>query len=109
MDLAARCGAVVLAQRAREELRATGARPRRERLTGVESLTPGELGVARLAAGELTNRQIAQALFVNTKTVGTHLSHIYDKLAINNRQDLARILAEGDRARHQPENIRRGT
>jgi DNA-binding CsgD family transcriptional regulator len=109
MDLAARCGAAVLAQRAREELRATGARPRRQRLTGIESLTPGELGVARLAAEGLTNRQIAQALFVSTKTVGTHLGHIYDKLTINNRQDLARIMREGDRARQDPANIRRGT
>ena len=50
---------------------AIGARPRRERLTGIESLTPGELGVARLAVQGLTNRQIAQALFVSTKTVGT--------------------------------------
>ena len=81
-------------RRAREELRAIGARPRRERLTGIESLTPGELGVARLAAQGLTNRQIAQALFVSTKTVGTHLGHIYDKLAVNNRDGLARIMRE---------------
>jgi DNA-binding CsgD family transcriptional regulator len=94
MDLAARCGAQPLARRAREELRAIGARPRRERLTGIESLTPGELGVARLAAQGLTNRQIAQALFVSTKTVGTHLGHIYDKLAVNNREALAQIMPE---------------
>ena len=94
MDLAARCGAHLLARRAREELRAIGARPRRERLTGIESLTPGELGVARLAAQGLTNRQIAQTLFVSTKTVGTHLGHIYDKLAVNNREDLAQIMRE---------------
>jgi DNA-binding CsgD family transcriptional regulator len=94
MDLAARCGAQPIAGRAREELRAIGARPRRERLTGIESLTPGELGVARLAAQGLTNRQIAQALFVSTKTVGTHLGHIYDKLAVNNRDDLAQIMRE---------------
>ena len=94
MDMAARCGAQPLARRAREELRAIGARPRRERLTGIESLTPGELGVARLAAQGLTNRQIAQALFVSAKTIGTHLGHIYDKLAVNNREDLARIMRE---------------
>jgi len=94
MDLAAQCGAQPLTRRAREELRAIGARPRRERRTGIESLTPGELGVARLAAQGLTNRQIAQALFVSTKTVGTHLGHIYDKLAVNNRDDLAQIMRE---------------
>ena len=96
MDLAARCGAQPLTRRAREELRAIGARPRRERLTGIESLTPGELGVARLAAQGLTNRQVAQALYVSTKTVGTHLGHIYDKLAVNNREDLAKIMREAD-------------
>ncbi len=94
MDLAARCGARPLTRRAREELRAIGARPRRERLTGVESLTPGELGVARLAAQGFTSRQIAQALFVSTKTVGTHLGHIYGKLAVHNREDLAQIMGE---------------
>jgi len=107
MDLAARCGAQPLAGRAREELRAIGARPRRERLTGIESLTPGELGVARLAVQGLTNRQIAQALFVSTKTVGTHLGHIYDKLAVNNREDLARIMREASGTPQLPENIRR--
>ena len=55
--------------------------------------------MARLATAGLTNRQIAQALFVSTKTVGTHLGHIYDKLTTNNRQELARIMREGSRAR----------
>jgi DNA-binding CsgD family transcriptional regulator len=98
MDLADRCGARGLARHARDELRATGARPRRERLSGLDSLTPGELSVARLAADGLTNRQIAEALFVSTKTVGTHLGHIYDKLAVNNREAIARIMQEGSRA-----------
>jgi ATP/maltotriose-dependent transcriptional regulator MalT len=98
MDLAARCGAQPLAQRARDELRAVGARPRRERRTGIDSLTPGELGVARLAGDGLTTRQIAQALFVSAKTVSTHLGHIYGKLAINNREDLTRIMRENNRA-----------
>ena len=98
MDLAARCGAPPLTRRARDELRAIGARPRRERLTGIESLTPSELGVARLAAEGLTNRQIAQALFVSTKTVGTHLGHVYDKLGTSNRDDLATIMRESGRA-----------
>jgi len=71
--------------------------PRRQRLTGIDSLTPAELSVARLAAEGLTNRQIAQALFVSTKTVGTHLGHIYDKLAISSRDDLAPLLGEAGR------------
>jgi DNA-binding CsgD family transcriptional regulator len=56
-------------------LRAAGARarPRRERLSGVEALTASELRVAKLAADGHTNRGIAQALFVTTKTVEMHL------------------------------------
>src|SRR6185437_11078946 len=50
LDLAARCGARPLAARAREELKATGARPRRAWRTGVEALTPTELRIVRLAA-----------------------------------------------------------
>jgi DNA-binding CsgD family transcriptional regulator len=98
LDLANACGARGLARQARDELRATGARPRRERLSGLDSLTPGELSVARLAADGLTNRQIAEALFLSTKTIGTHLGHIYDKLAVNNREDIARIMREANRA-----------
>jgi hypothetical protein len=60
MDGAQACGANVLARRAREELRAAGARPRRVALTGVDALTGAERRVADLAAKGLTNRQIAQ-------------------------------------------------
>ena len=78
----------------REELGATGARPRREWLTGVEALTPGELRVARLAAEGQTNRQIAQALYVTLKTVEGHLARAYVKLGIAGRAGLADALAE---------------
>jgi DNA-binding CsgD family transcriptional regulator len=83
LALAQRCGARLLARRAREELLASGARLRRTRLSGPESLTPAELRIARLAAGGLTNRQIAQALVLSIKTVGTHLGHIYRKLDLS--------------------------
>jgi DNA-binding CsgD family transcriptional regulator len=74
LDLAARCGATPLAERAREKALATGARPRRPWTSGVQALTPSELRVARLAAQSLSNRDIAQALFITTKTVSDHLS-----------------------------------
>jgi DNA-binding CsgD family transcriptional regulator len=80
LELAQRCDAEPLAERAREELLATGAHPRRERLWGPDALTPSERRVAELAASGLTNREIAQALFVTSKTVGTHLGRIYQKL-----------------------------
>jgi DNA-binding CsgD family transcriptional regulator len=86
LELAQRCDAVPLAQLAREELLATGAHPRRERFSGPDALTPSERRVAEMAAGGLTNREIAEALFVTAKTVGTHLGHIYRKLDLDGPQ-----------------------
>jgi DNA-binding NarL/FixJ family response regulator len=98
LDLAARCGARPLAARAREELGATGARPRREWRTGVEALTPSELRIVRLAAEGRTNREIAHELYVTLKTVEGHLSRAYTKLGIDGRAELARVL-EGKKTR----------
>ncbi|MFB6518060.1 helix-turn-helix transcriptional regulator [Streptomyces sp. NPDC056401] len=92
LDLATTCGATPLADRAREELLAAGARPRRSTLTGPHSLTPSEQRVARLAATQATNREIAQALFITPKTVEVHLGRIYRKLGITTRTQLADAL-----------------
>jgi DNA-binding CsgD family transcriptional regulator len=92
LDLAQRCGATVLSEGAAEELRAAGARPRRLVLTGVESLTPSELRVARLAAEGRTNREIAQALFVTGATVETHMGHVFQKLDLKRREELPAAL-----------------
>jgi DNA-binding CsgD family transcriptional regulator len=95
LDLALRCGADRLAARAEDELRATGAKPRRRALSGLDALTPNERRVARHAASGMSNREIAQALFVTTKTVETQLSTAYAKLGIRGRDELAaRIEAE---------------
>jgi DNA-binding CsgD family transcriptional regulator len=96
LDLATRCGALALAARAREELVAAGARPRRERLSGVEALTASELRVAQMAAAAMTNREIAQALFVTIKAVAFHLTHVYEKLDIAGRAQLPGALGETD-------------
>jgi DNA-binding CsgD family transcriptional regulator len=93
LDLATRCGALGLSRRAREELIAAGARPRREHIDGVEALTPSELRVAQLAAHGRTNRQIAQALFVSMHTVSTHLGHVYSKLDVTDRAQLPAALS----------------
>jgi DNA-binding CsgD family transcriptional regulator len=98
VELATRCGAIPLAERAETELLATGARPRRIALSGIESLTPSERRVADLAAQGPTNREIAQALFVTPKTVEVHLSSVYRKLGIGSRSQLQAALAKTDPA-----------
>jgi DNA-binding CsgD family transcriptional regulator len=86
-------GATRLTETARLELQALGLRPRRTAVTGPDSLTPTERRVADLAASGLTNRQIAEALFVTVKTVETHLARVYTKLGITSRADLVRRIA----------------
>ncbi len=92
VELATICGAAALAARMETELLASGARPRRVALSGVESLTPSELRVAELAAQGPTNREIAQALFVTQRTVEVHLTSIFRKLDISSRSQLAAAL-----------------
>jgi DNA-binding CsgD family transcriptional regulator len=91
LQLADEMGAAPLADAARAELRATGARPRRAAVSGVDALTPAERRVAQLAEQGLTNAQIAQDLFVTPKTVQTHLAHVYRKLDIASRRELPQI------------------
>jgi DNA-binding CsgD family transcriptional regulator len=83
----------VTAERAREELRVTGARVRRPESTGIGSLTPSERRIVDLAAGGASNPEIAQALFVTVKTVEMHLGNAYRKLGISSRRDLASLVA----------------
>ena len=94
-DLAHRIGATALLGRARDELAAAGTRPRRYAVRGIESLTPSELRVSRLAAEGRTNREVAQALYVTPKAVEYHLANAYRKLQIAGRGELAAALREG--------------
>ena len=98
VDLAHRCGASAVEDYALEELRATGARPRRRAATGAAALTPSERRIAELAAAGQQNREIAQTLFVTTHTVEFHLRNAYRKLGITKRTQLAKALAERDAA-----------
>ena len=93
LDLAVRSAALALRQRAEQELRATGARPRRIVLSGLDSLTASERRVARLAAEGRTNREIAQTLFVTARTVEGHLTAVYRKLDLDSREALPAALA----------------
>jgi DNA-binding CsgD family transcriptional regulator len=99
LALADRMHARPLAERARTELHTLGLRPRRAAVTGVDALTPGERRVALLALHGQSNRQIAQALFIATKTVETHLARAYRKLAITGRRELNDALAPDPRGR----------
>ena len=98
VELAVRCGATSLASAAHDELVAAGARPRRDPLHHRTALTASELRVARLARDGLTNREIAQALFVTEKTIEVHLTSSYRKLGIGSRSQLARMLSQVDPA-----------
>jgi DNA-binding NarL/FixJ family response regulator len=62
-------------------------------LSGVDALTPSERRVAALAAEGLSNREIAQALFVTLRTVEMHLSNVFRKLDIASRTQLPAALA----------------
>jgi DNA-binding CsgD family transcriptional regulator len=92
IDAAHRCGANALAALAETELRATGARPRRIMLSGLDSLTASERRIAELAGEGLTNREIAQTLFVTARTVEGHLTSVFRKLQLGSRTELASAL-----------------
>ena len=94
LELADALGADGLVAQARYELHAAGARPRTKALTGPEALTPSERRVSERAATGQTNRAIAEALFVTTKTVELHLRNAYRKLGVSSRLELAGKLDE---------------
>ena len=83
-----RLGAAPWADRAREELRASGETARKRDPSTRQRLTSQELQVAHLAAQGLSNQQIAERLFVSRHTVGYHLHKVYAKLGITSRTEL---------------------
>lgn len=92
LDTATRMGATVLASRARAELLAIGARPRRASVSGADSLTASERRIAELVADGHTNREIAGRLFITTKTVEWHVHNVFLKLNVRNRTELPQVL-----------------
>jgi DNA-binding CsgD family transcriptional regulator len=81
-------GAAPLASKAAAELERIGGRPQ------ADGLTPAERRVAELVADGRTNREVAAALFLGERTVASHLTHIYAKLGVRSRTELARSLAD---------------
>jgi DNA-binding CsgD family transcriptional regulator len=84
-------GAGPWAERARQELRASGETARKRDVSTTEDLTPQELQTARLVAQGLSNREVAERLFVSPRTVEYHLSNAYQKLAVRSRGELAQL------------------
>jgi DNA-binding CsgD family transcriptional regulator len=81
-------GATAWSRRARHELRATGQKVGRRAPDFRDRLTAQELQIAQLAAEGLSNRQIAERLFLSPRTIGGHLYRIFPKLGITARAQL---------------------
>ena len=98
LDLYAAVGATWDVGRVRRRLRLAGVRRRlaapRRPANGWEGLTRAELAVVRLVADGLSNRAAANQLYLSPHTVSMHLRHVYTKLAITSRVELARIVAQ---------------
>jgi DNA-binding CsgD family transcriptional regulator/tetratricopeptide (TPR) repeat protein len=86
-------GAAAWAQRARQELRATGETVGPRTPDARDRLSAQELQIARLAAAGLSNRDIGERLFLSHRTIGSHLYRIYPKLGITGRGHLRESLA----------------
>jgi DNA-binding CsgD family transcriptional regulator/tetratricopeptide (TPR) repeat protein len=80
------------ADKARAELRASGERTAEPVRASHQLLSPQELQIAQMAASGLSNREIADRLFLSHRTVGTHLYRVFPKLGIVSRSELARAL-----------------
>jgi DNA-binding CsgD family transcriptional regulator len=78
----------------REATAASRARSSDRATFGWESLTATEHSVTDLVAQGLTNRQIAERLFLSRHTVGFHLRSIFRKLSVNSRVDVTRLVVE---------------
>jgi DNA-binding CsgD family transcriptional regulator len=98
LEIYAESGASRDETRARGRLRELGVRrrvvSRKRPEAGWKALTDSELAVARLVAEGMTNRQVAKQLYLSPHTVSTHLRHVFSKLGINSRVELARIAVE---------------
>jgi DNA-binding CsgD family transcriptional regulator len=92
LDEFERLGASSWAERAREELRASGETVRKRDPALVDELTPRELEIALQVADGGTNKEVAARLFLSPKTVELHLGRVYRKLGIRSRTELARLM-----------------
>ncbi|HEY3946034.1 MAG TPA: AAA family ATPase [Solirubrobacteraceae bacterium] len=107
--LFARAGATRDAARLRSRLRELGIRRRvateGKPVTGWAAMTKSELAVAELVASGLTNREVAERLYVSPHTVNTHLRQVFAKLGVKSRVDLTRLAIERE-SEHVPGTAR---
>ena len=89
-------GMEAFAERARTELRATGEEVRRHTVETGEDLTAQERQIAQLAREGLSNSEIAARLFLSPRTVEWHLRHVFIKLGIKSRRQLAGVLPQSE-------------
>jgi DNA-binding CsgD family transcriptional regulator len=88
-------GVAPWAERARQELRASGETSRTRTPDLRDQLSPQELHIAQLAAEGLSNREIGQRLYLSHRTVGSHLYRLFPKLGITSRSELHSALSSG--------------
>jgi DNA-binding NarL/FixJ family response regulator len=97
------CGATARRDQAELELGKLGRRPHRRSRRGqadgrgIEALSERELEVARLVVDRKTNAQIAAELYLSPKTVEAHIRHLFQKLDVSSRVEVARIVEQADR------------
>jgi DNA-binding CsgD family transcriptional regulator len=94
VEVFSQLGAGSWAERARGELRAAGVRLEARSPAALQELTPQEHQIAQLAARGFTNREIGAKLFLSPRTVGFHLYHVFPKLQVTSRAQLAAIFGE---------------
>jgi DNA-binding CsgD family transcriptional regulator len=91
VDAFGRLGAAPWAERAGNELRATGERARRRDPSTLGQLTPQELQIVRLVGEGATNREIGAELFLSRRTIDYHLRNVFVKLGVSSRAELIRL------------------
>jgi DNA-binding CsgD family transcriptional regulator len=91
IDAFERFDAVVWAERARTELRASGETARRREPSTIDQLTPQELQIARFVSDGMSNKEVASQLFLSHRTIEYHLRNVFSKLGITSRTQLAKL------------------
>jgi DNA-binding CsgD family transcriptional regulator len=95
-EMLAAIGMEAFAERARQELAATGEKVRKRTVETRDDLTAQERQIARLARDGLSNPEIGARLFLSARTVEWHLRNVFTKLGISSRRELAKALAGPD-------------